>query len=243
MKAMILAAGRGERMRPLTDATPKPLLVAGGQRLIEYHLATLRTAGVREVIINHAWLGEQIEAALGDGSRYGLTIRYSPEPHGALETAGGIRHALPLLGDAPFWLVNGDVYCPPDWTHELARAPVPDGKQTLAHILLATNPPHHPQGDFGICAEGRATPREASERAYTYTGLGCYHPALFAHLADNQPAPLAPLLFEAIAHNQLAASLYTGDWRDIGTPERLAALDKDLRARASAARVQFSTST
>ena len=242
MKAMILAAGRGERMRPLTDATPKPLLTAGGQRLIEYHLATLRAAGVQQVIINHAWLGEQIETALGDGSRYGLRIHYSPEPHGALETAGGIRHALPLLGSDPFWLVNGDVYCPPDWAAQLARAPLPDGTHTLAHILRATNPPHHPQGDFGLDAAGRATPREDAPRAYTYTGIGCYHPALFADLPDNAPAPLAPLLFAAIHQNQLAASVYTGDWRDIGTPARLATLDEDLRTRAGSS-VQFSTAT
>lgn len=242
MKAMILAAGRGERMRPLTNTTPKPLLTAGGQRLIEYHLATLRAAGIQEVIINHAWLGEQIETALGDGSRYGLRIHYSPEPHGALETAGGIRHALPQLGDEPFWLVNGDVYCPPDWAQQLARAPLPDGTHTLAHILLAANPPHHPQGDFGL-TEGRATLREDAPRAYTYTGIGCYHPALFADLPDNAPAPLAPLLFAAIHQNQLAASVYTGDWRDIGTPARLAALDEDLRGQPTREWVRFSTNT
>lgn len=224
MKAMILAAGRGQRMRPLTDTLPKPLLEVGGKALIVYHLEALAAAGFDEVVINHAWLGAQIENALGDGERFGLRIRYSAEAQ-ALETAGGIRHALPWLGKEAFVLVNGDVFCAPDWIQHLLALPPPDGERCLAHILLVANPAHHPQGDFYQSDDGRLlTAAAATAHARTYAGIGLYHPALFAELEDGVPAALAPLLRTAIAEQKLAASFYRGAWHDVGTVERLAAV-------------------
>lgn len=217
MKAMILAAGRGERMRPLTDRTPKPLLKAGGRPLIEHHILALAEAGFTELVVNHAHLGEQIVAALGDGSRFGVRIAYSPERPSALETGGGIHHALPLLGDAPFVVVNGDI-----WTDfPFARlAQVPAG---LAHLVLVDNPAHHPNGDFAL-EEGRVVDRPA----FTFSGIGVYHPDLFADCRAGA-FPLAPLLRRAMAAGQATGEHYSGRWIDVGTPERLADIDRLLR--------------
>jgi len=216
---MILAAGRGERMRPLTDCTPKPLLPVAGQPLIEYHIEALAKAGFKELVINHAHLGEQIEAALGDGQRWGITILYSPESTGALETGGGIFNALPLLGDAPFVVINGDIWTDYDLT--CLRAP----EHKLAHLILVDNPAHNPEGDFllsndGLCSEGAGN-------CLTYSGIGVYQPAFFA---DCKPGafPLAPILKTAMAHGRVSGEYYTGKWVDVGTPQRLEALNTAL---------------
>jgi MurNAc alpha-1-phosphate uridylyltransferase len=222
MKAMILAAGRGERMRPLTDHTPKPLLPVGGKPLIAWHLEHLACAGFREIVINHAHLGAQIEAALGDGSRYGVSIQYSPEGE-ALETAGGIANALPLLGDAPFLVVNGDVFCDYDFS-QLARQPM-DG--VVAHLVLVDNPEQHPHGDFVLSA-GRLV--EEGARRLTFSGIGVYRPELFAGVVRGSKAKLAPLLRAEISQARVTAEHYRGHWVDVGTPERLQALDQQLNA-------------
>jgi len=219
MKAMILAAGRGERMRPLTDHEPKPLLEVDGRTLLERHLDALAAAGVREVVINLAWLGARIRTRIGDGGHWGLRIRYSEEGDQALETAGGIVHALPLLGPDPFLAVNADVLT--DYPFE--RLALPDGAQ--AHLVLVANPEHHAGGDFGL-AGGRVVPTGGTR--LTFAGIGVYDPALFSGLADR-PAPLAPLLREAIDRGEVTGEAYTGCWHDIGTPERLAAADAELR--------------
>lgn len=217
MKAMILAAGRGERMRPLTDHTPKPLLVVGGKPLIVHHILRLRDAGYTELVINHAWLGEQLPAALGDGSGHGVHITWSPEGE-ALETGGGIHRALPLLGDAPFLVVNGDVWT--DYPYARLRH-APTG---LAHLVLVANPPQHPQGDFAL-DHGRV--RSDGAPRHTFSGIGVYRPELFAGCAPGK-FPLAPLLRAAMAGDQVSGELYPGRWYDIGTPERLTALDAAL---------------
>jgi len=220
MKAMILAAGRGERMRPLTDHTPKPLLKAGGKALIEYHLEALAAAGFNEVVINLADLGDQIQAKLGDGGRFGLNIRYSDEGERALETGGGIFKALPLLGDDRFLVVNGDVWCDyPCTLRGLARG-------DLAHLVLVDNPAYHAHGDFFLDA-GRLSPTHGEK--LTFSGIGYYTPSLFAHC---QPGafPLAPLLRRAIEVGKVSAEHYRGEWLDVGTPERLRALDARLYA-------------
>jgi len=219
MKAMILAAGRGKRMRPLTDHTPKPLLPAGSRRLIEHHLVHLAEAGIREVVINTAWLGEQIPAYLGRGERYGLAISYSDEGDRALETAGGIRHALPLLGDAPCLVVNGDV-----WTRYPLRE-VSKEPEGLAHLVMVENPAHNPAGDFALDAAGRLT--EGGRDRYTYSGIGVFRPELFADLPDG-PLPLGPVLREAMSRGAVTGELYRGEWQDIGTPERLQRLQETL---------------
>lgn len=219
MKAMILAAGRGERMRPLTDRMPKPLLQAGGRALIEYPIEALRRAGITELVINHAHLGEQLVAHLGDGSRYGVHIRYSAEPSGALETGGGIRHALPLLGEQPFLVINGDV-----WT-DYPYAPRTLDSRRLAHLVLVDNPPHHPDGDFCL-RDGEVG--ECDGPRLTFSGLGWYHPALFEDSPDAR-FPLAPLLRAAMRDGRVSGEHYTGRWMDIGTPQRLAELDRWLR--------------
>ena len=217
MKAMILAAGRGERMRPLTDHTPKPLLPAGGKRLIEYHLEALASAGFREVVINLAHLGDQIRDHLGDGGRYGLSIAYSQEPEGALETGGGIFNALPLLGDAPFLVVNGDVWS--DYPFKELREP-----QGMAHLVLIDNPEHNPKGDFAL-EEGRV--KSEGEPRLTFSGIGLYRPELFDG-CEPGAFPLAPLLRAAMAEGAVSGERFTGHWLDIGTPQRLEALNQAL---------------
>ncbi len=221
MKAFILAAGRGERMRPLTDHTPKPLLQAGGKPLIVWHLERLAAAGFREIVINHAHLGAQIEAALGDGSAWGLNIRYSAEPPGALETAGGIATALPLLDDAPFLVVNGDVYC--DWDFNRAR----QLRDKKAHLVMVANPAHHTGGDFSL--DGERVIYAQGEQTLTYAGIGVFSPALFADIKPGTIMKLRPLLDAAIAAGTLSGERFTGRWVDVGTPQRLAELDQELR--------------
>ena len=222
MKAFILAAGRGERMRPLTDTCPKPLLAAGGKPLIAWHIERLAAAGIVELVINHAHLGQMIEDTLGDGSAFGVRIRYSPEGS-ALETAGGIARALPLLGDAPFLVVNGDVFCDADFAG-LRRAAEELNPVRCAHLLLVANPEHNPGGDFGLTPDGLV--HEGEGERLTFSGLGAYHPALFAGLSPNAPAKLAPLLRAAMARNRVSGARLLGRWVDVGTPERLAWIDQ-----------------
>ncbi|HTY99389.1 MAG TPA: nucleotidyltransferase family protein [Rhodocyclaceae bacterium] len=219
---MILAAGRGERMRPLTDRTPKPLLPVAGRPLIVWHLERLARAGIADIVINHAHLPDQIEALLDDGSAWGVRIAYSPEPPGALETAGGIANALPLLGQAPFLVVNGDIYCEFDF----ARLP-PLADSDLAHLVLVANPPQHPAGDFAL-AGGRVLADGPAR--LTFAGIGLYRPELFAGLPAGKPAKLAPLLRQAMAEGKVAGETYAGPWEDVGTPERLTELDARLRS-------------
>ena len=226
MRAMILAAGRGERMRPLTDACPKPLLVAGGKPLIVWHLERLRDAGFVDIVINHAHLGAMIETALGDGRRFGVQIRYSAEAE-ALETAGGIRHALPLLGNAPFLVINGDVFCDADPAALRRAGESLAAGRDLALLLMVPNPAHHPAGDFRL--DGRRLYRDGEPR-FTFSGLGVYHPALFAALEPGVKAPLAPLLRDAMDAGKVAGMLHSGDWLDVGSPARLAELDRRLHA-------------
>jgi N-acetyl-alpha-D-muramate 1-phosphate uridylyltransferase len=218
MKAMLLAAGRGERMRPLSDHTPKPLLRAGGKPLIFWHLEALARAGVREVIINLSWLGPQIRAALGDGREFGLTIQYSEEGSPPLETGGGILQALPLLGPAPFLVVNGDTFTDID-VSDLKLSAAAD-----ARLVLVPNPPQHPKGDFGLFG---AAIVDKDPRPFTYSGIGIFSPRLFAGCAAGQ-FPLLPLLQRASAAGRLQGQVHTGQWLDIGTPERLAGLNQML---------------
>jgi MurNAc alpha-1-phosphate uridylyltransferase len=223
---MLLAAGRGERMRPLTDALPKPLLEAGGRALVEWHLARLARAGFRDIVLNHAHLGELMEARLGDGARYGVRIRYSAEGE-ALETAGGIARALSLLGDAPFLVVNADIYCEFDFARLLPVLAALGGNPAgdLAYLVLVDNPPHHPRGDFALSG-GRVA---EGEPRLTFSGIGCYRPDLFSGIDPGAKAKLAPLLRDAIAAGRAAGERFLGRWLDVGTPERLAWLDAALR--------------
>ncbi len=232
MKAMILAAGRGERMRPLTDHTPKPLLQAGGKPLIVWHIERLVRAGIADLVINHAHLGLHIEQALGDGSRFGARIRYSDEGT-ALETAGGIAFALHLLGDQPFAVVNGDIWCDYDFTRMPALAAQMQRSQDNLHLVLVDNPEHHPNGDFGLHG-ARVT--DTAPRL-TFSGIGLYRPELFAHIARGTRAPLAPLLREQIAAGKAGGEHHRGLWIDVGTPQRLDELDKRLRAPQNARHV------
>jgi MurNAc alpha-1-phosphate uridylyltransferase len=225
MKAMILAAGRGVRMRPLTDTTPKSLLAAGGKPLIVWQLEKLGRAGFTEAVINHAHLGHMIEAALGDGSRFGVSIRYSPELE-ALETAGGITLALPLLGAEPFLVINADIYTDYDLS-ALACVDLQDG---LAHLVLVDNPPQHPRGDFALEA-GRVC--ESGKRMLTFSGIGVYAPRLFGGIPPSAKVPLAPILRKAMAADRVSGEHYRGRWHDIGTAERLEALDTELRGGAT----------
>ncbi|MFM2435292.1 MAG: hypothetical protein RL063_1273 [Pseudomonadota bacterium] len=220
---MILAAGRGERMRPLTDRTPKPLLIVGGKPLIVWHLERLASAGFTEVIINHAHLGSQIESALGNGSQWGLNVQYSPEPT-ALETAGGIAQALPLLGDSPFVVVNGDTYTEFDFSTIQHALVAP----SLAHLIMVDNPAQHTEGDFAY-QNGRLLATGAHK--LTFSGVGVYQPSLFASIERGQAAKLAPILRTAIEQHLVSATYYQGVWHDIGTPKRLADLDQQLTAR------------
>ncbi|MFM5867087.1 N-acetylmuramate alpha-1-phosphate uridylyltransferase MurU [Aeromonas caviae] len=219
MKAMILAAGRGERMRPLTDLLPKPLLAAGGKPLIVHHIEKLKAAGVTTLVINHAWLGHKLVAALGDGSALGVSIHWSAE-ESALETAGGIVQALPLLGCEPFLVINGDTWLDLDY-RALVNQPLGDD---LAHLWLVPNPLQHPQGDFSLQAG-----RVLDTPALTFSGVGLYHPAAFAGLPCGA-RKLAPLLRDWMAQGRVGGSLLAGEWRDIGTVDRLRELDEQLLA-------------
>ena len=230
---MLLAAGRGERMRPLTDHVPKPLLKVGGKPLIVWHIERLARAGITELVINHAHLGAQIESVLGDGSRYGVHIRYSPEHPSALETAGGIANALHLLGNQPFAVINSDIYCNYDFTRLPEHAAALQASGDTAHLVLVNNPPHHPNGDFYL-HEGRLLPAgdqrlTASGSKLTFSGIGIYQPALFGHIPRGTAAPLAPLLRAQIALGKTSGEHYGGSWVDVGTPQRLEELDKQLR--------------
>jgi MurNAc alpha-1-phosphate uridylyltransferase len=216
MKAMILAAGRGERMRPLTDTTPKPLLRIGGQTMIERHVHALARVGITDLVINYAHLGEQIEAALGNGNAYGVTIRYSPETGGALETGGGIFNALSLLGSEPFLVVNSDI-----WT-DFAFEQLPEQPDGLAHLVMVYNPGHHPQGDFSLSA---GLLSQKGPAMLTFSGIGVYRPELFSGCAAGA-FPLAPLLRRAMDAGQVSGEHYSGSWFDIGTPERLDAVNR-----------------
>lgn len=226
---MILAAGRGERMRPLTDTTPKALLVAGGKTLIQWHIERLVKAGFRELVINHAHLGVQIEQALGDGSRFGLTIRYSPE-RDALETAGGIANARSLLGRDAFLVVNADVFCELDFAALIPRLRAMAGQpdKMLAYLVLVDNPDHHPAGDFALAGGEVGL---AGEPMLTFTGIGLYRPELFKAIAAGTAAKLAPLLRQAIRAGKVAGEHYRGLWMDVGTPERLRLLDEVLESK------------
>lgn len=218
MKAMLLAAGRGERMRPLTDSTPKPLLVAGGHRLIDYPLRALARAGIREVVINLSWHGEMIREHAGDGGRYGLALRYSEEGPVPLEAGGGIHRALELLGPDAFLLVNGDVWT--DFPLEVLELPA----GSLAHLVLVPNPEHHRSGDFALDARGRIV---AEGERLTYSGIAILHPGLFRGCEPGK-FPLKPLLDRALSAGRLTGTQFDGHWLDVGTPARLAALDRDL---------------
>ncbi len=231
MRAMILAAGRGERMRPLTDTCPKPLLRVGGRALVEWHLLALRRAGIVDVVINHAHLGAAIELALGDGARWGLRIRYSPEGE-ALETAGGIARALPLLGDGPFLALAGDVFTDFDFARARTIAAQMRAANLDAWCVLVDNPAHHPDGDFALRA-GRLVDDGAPR--FTFSGIGLYRAALFDGIGAGAKAPLAPLLRAAAARGRAGAEHFGGRWTDVGTPQRLAELDAQL-ALAPAAR-------
>ena len=237
MKAMILAAGRGERMRPLTDHTPKPLLKVGGKPLIVWHIERLVRAGISEIIINHAHLGSQIEAALGDGCEFGARISYSSEVT-ALETAGGIAYALPLLGSEPFAVINGDIFCDYDLTRLAAQAIALVSNGDAAHLVLINNPVHHPNGDF-VLQGNRILPSpingsEGLSTKLTFSGIGLYQPSLFAHLARGNKAPLAPLLREQIDLGKVSGEHFNGRWIDVGTPQRLEELDNALRTTQNA---------
>lgn len=226
MKAIVLAAGRGERMRPLTDRTPKPLLPVAGRPLIEHHLLKLARCGIREVVINLSWLGEQIRSVLGSGERLGLSIAYSEEGPVPLETGGGIFQALPLLGPGAFLVYNGDV-----WSDFQPTSLVPLAAGSLGRLVLVPNPPHHPQGDFAL-RNGRLAP--AGER-WTYAGIAVLDPELFAGCEPGR-FPLLPLLQRAIAAERLEGLLHRGEWLDVGSPERLAALEARLRGDAGPSR-------
>lgn len=219
MRAMILCAGRGERMRPLTDTIPKPLLAVAGKSLVQYHIEKLAQAGITEIVINHAWLGEQIKQTLGDGGQWGVNIQYSAEAE-ALETAGGIIKALPLLGDEPFIIVNGDVWS--DYPFEQLLGI----KAKAAHLVLVDNPEQHPQGDFALSDDGRVS--TSGDKKSTFSGVSVLNPLLFSEFEIGR-MPLAPLLRQAMDAQQVTGELYQGDWVDVGTPERLLELDTRVR--------------
>jgi len=235
IKAMILAAGRGQRMRPLTDSTPKPLLPVNGQPLIVWHLQRLAAAGITDVVINHAWLGQQIVDRLGSGDTLGVNITYSAEAP-ALETAGGIARALPLLGPDPFLVVNSDIWC--DWSIPKAVDLANDLRtnDAKAHLILVDNPSHHTRGDFYLDTQGRVLEETRSEDnadnsnhlRLTFAGIGVYDPILFESLDPNHPAPLAPVLRHAMRAGEVRGEHHQGQWLDIGTPERLNELTRRL---------------
>ena len=218
MHAMILAAGRGERLRPLTDSTPKPLLKVGHLRLIEYQIAALKKAEVRYIVINVSWMAEKIRATLGAGERYGVKIIYSDESGRPLETAGGIIEALPLLGESPFIVCSADVWTDFDYSTLVLKA------GCLAHLVLVDNPVHHPEGDFSL-RRGRLVKTDGS--GATFSGIGIYHPALFADLTPGRRT-LASVLHAAVENDVISGELYRGNWHDVGTPARLEKLERFL---------------
>lgn len=220
---MILAAGRGERMRPLTDHTPKPLLEVGGKPLIVWHIERLKKAGFSEIVINHAHLGSQIEAYLGDGSGWSMNIQYSQEVT-ALETAGGIANALYLLGDLPFLVVNGDTFTDIDFKSLRNALQTPN----LAHLVMINNPPQHPNGDFSFNSSNQNQLTLNGINKLTFSGVGIYHPDLFKDIVPGQAVKLAPLLKKSIADGLITGEHYQGVWHDIGTPQRLSELDATL---------------
>ncbi|MDD2863231.1 MAG: nucleotidyltransferase family protein [Methylococcales bacterium] len=220
MQVMILAAGRGERMRPLTDSTPKPLLKAAGKSLIVHTIEQLVCAGLTDLVINHAYLGEQIEMALGDGSQFGATIRYSPEGKNGLETAGGIIHALPMMKDAPFLVVNGDI------ATDFPFATLKNQPVDFAHLVLVPNPAHHEKGDFHIDSQQYLS--MTGTQRFTFSGIGLYSPEFFKTAPKNS-TKLAPLLRDAMRENRITGELFEGFWMDIGTPERLQSFEAFLR--------------
>lgn len=223
MKAMLLAAGRGERLRPITDSLPKPLVAVGGRPLIAWHLTALARAGVREVVINTSWLAERLRAALGDGSEYGVSITWSDEGPVPLETGGGILRAVPLLAPGPFLVVNADI-----WTDiDFATLALEEG--ALAHLVLVPNPPHNLRGDFGL--EGDHVVNRDTDR-FTYSGVGIFHPEFFAGCTAER-FPLLPLLNRGIAAARVRGELHRGAWSDVGTAERLAQLEARLAALQS----------
>ena len=226
---MILCAGRGERMRPLTDHKPKPLLEVGGRTLVEWHIERLRAAGLRDIVINHAWLGAMIESVLGDGRRLGIRIAYSAEAM-ALETAGGIAQALPHLGEDPFLVVNGDVFCAWDFRRAFGAAQRLAASDLAAWLVMVPNPPQHPQGDFTLDAGwiGSASGADPPE-PLTFSGIGVYQPRLFAAVGRGEKAKLAPLLRAAMARHAVVGERFDGPWTDVGTPARLAELDFNVR--------------
>jgi N-acetyl-alpha-D-muramate 1-phosphate uridylyltransferase len=232
LPCLLLAAGRGERMRPLTDTTPKPLLQIQGKSLLQWHIEALLAAHTSRVVINHAWLGKQIELALGDGTKWGLHIQYSPEET-ALETAGGIRQALSLINPEPYFLViNGDVFCPgfpiTAFTSRF-QAHLNGGAKPLAYLALVPNPPQHPEGDFYLHGEhvsDKPSKAEFQETKLTFSGIGIYHQSLFKDLQQGKAAKLAPLLRFAMTENHVFGEKYTGPWHDVGTPQRLHELNQ-----------------
>jgi len=230
--AMLLAAGRGERMRPLTDSTAKPLLKVNDKRLIDYHLEKLASAGIQQVVINTCWQGDKIKSAIGDGSAFGLQIEYSSELT-ALETAGGIRKALDLLGNNPFLVVSADVWSDIDYSEIITIAGTVNSRSCMAHLLMVDNPPHHSDGDFSIDEANRLCLKKTKEGtrnlpSYTYSGIGLFHPALFQKL-PIKPLPLLNILVPAIEAESIFASVHRGQWFDVGTVDRLEALDTLLR--------------
>jgi MurNAc alpha-1-phosphate uridylyltransferase len=233
MKAMIFAAGRGERMRPLTDTCPKPLLQVRGRPLIVWHVNNLVRAGITEIVINHAHLGQMIEDTLGDGSQFGASIAYSAEGT-ALETAGGIAKARHLLGESPFVAIAGDIFCPHfDFTkvldvleeNDVWGNPLPIDRRDLAWLYLVKNPPHHPEGDFAL--ESFAIANHGEPR-FTFSGIGVYRPELFDTVAPGTAAKLAPILREFTEQRRIGGELFRGDWTDVGTVERLEQLNAPL---------------
>lgn len=222
MRAMILAAGKGERLRPVTEQLPKALVEVAGVSLLERHLFGLRDSGIREVVINLGWHGEQILQRVGSGERYGLEVTYSPEGDNILETGGGIQRALPLLGSAPFWVINADVHT------DYRLSAVSLAADQLGHLVLVPRPAHRPEGDFGL-VDGRVT--NGPERHYTFSGIALYRPELFA---GREPGrfPLAPLLRQAAQSSLLGGELYSGAWHDVGTPERLAQLNRGVSEKS-----------
>ena len=231
MRAMILAAGRGERMRPLTDTCPKPLLQVGGHPLIVWNILRLARAGIRDILINHAWLGEQIVAQLGDGHTLGVHLTYSAESP-VLETAGGIARALPFFEGQTFLLINGDIWC--DWNPAVAAGDMELSPTHAAHLVLVDTPPHHSAGDFTLRADGHLALPAPGTPTLTYAGIGLFHPSLFAHTDPTRPAPLAPLLRQAIALEVVTGERHSGQWVDVGTPERLEQLDEQLGGTCAA---------